>query len=83
MKEFISQYWWAVWGVLVTVTLVWYRVSKRGGNEPLFRKVLYSAFPETDPSNRHRRISSKVFIFAVVGILFAVVANILLIFLNR
>ena len=84
MKDFLSQYWWAVWGVLATVTMVWYRFVKRGGNEPFLRKVLYSAIPEASPENeQHGKISLKVLIFAVVGILVAIAANLLLIFLNR
>ncbi len=84
MKEFLSQYWWAIWGVLATVAMVWYRFVKRGGDEPFLRKVLYSAFPEASPENEQRRkISLKVMIFAAVGILVAIAASLLLTFLTR
>jgi hypothetical protein len=43
------KYWYLLFGVVVAVVLVIFRMHKRGGTEPTFRRIVYVLFPHTDP----------------------------------
>jgi hypothetical protein len=83
MRTFISNYWWAVWGAVVSLLFIRSRFLKTGTEEPFFRRIIYSFLPSLDPSSeKYQKLRIGIVIFAIVGVALAMIANILL-YLNK
>jgi len=55
MSQWLMNYWWLVWALAAVGGLVAFRVHRRGGDEPVLRRVMYALFPRSDPANRPQR----------------------------
>jgi len=60
MAQWFTNYWWLVWALAAVSGLVAFRIRRRGGDEPVLRRVIYALFPNSDPGNRpQRRLSAR------------------------
>ena len=58
MSSWLVRYWYMVWALVVTGALVAYRMRKRGGDEPVLRRVMFALFPYSDPGKEpQQRVS--------------------------
>jgi len=80
MERIAATDWWIAWPILWLIAYVVYRVRKRGGDEPLARRIEYTLLPHTDPANSQRRESTRRQVMivlvglAVIGLLNLIVA---------
>jgi len=76
MMEWLEQYWWLLGGVLGSLALIAYRVSRRDRAEPFFKRLAYAIVPLLDPESEERkRYPPWVWIvFAVAALIFAALA---------
>lgn len=72
--ELLRQYWWLIWGLGASAGIVGYRLKRRGGDEPLLRRIVFVAKPSADPASREydRRSPGRMVVLVAVGL--AVVA---------
>ena len=55
MSQWLINYWWLVWALAAVGGLVAFRMHRRGGDEPVLRRVMDALFPRSDPANRSQR----------------------------
>ena len=78
MAQWLTNYWWLVWALAVVSGLVAFRIRRRGGNEPVLRRVMYALFPYSDPVYRpQRQLSSRSAILVVGGLVLAMIVYLL------
>ncbi len=49
MSSWLAHNWYMIWALVVTSAFVAYRMRKRGGEEPMLRRVIFALFPYSDP----------------------------------
>ena len=49
--KLLQEYWWLLWGIAAPIAIVWYRLKRRGGDEPLLRRTILVANPIVDPAS--------------------------------
>jgi hypothetical protein len=70
MGEWVANNWWWMLPMGIFPVLVALRVRRRGGDEPLGRRVVYALFPLLDAESETRRqLTPRVFILWAVGML--------------
>jgi len=83
MDAWLANYWWLLTGLGATGALVIYRVRRRGGSEPLWRRIEYALFPNTDPAIKPQRMLSPLSIVVIGGALLLILFVNLLILESR
>ena len=48
MISWLATWWWLLWACGGLTALIAYRIAKRGGSEPLLRRIEYALIPATD-----------------------------------
>ena len=55
MSGWLANHWWLAWAFVVVGGLVAVRMRRRGGDEPVLRRLMYALFPVSDPAIRKQR----------------------------
>lgn len=73
--ELLRDYWWLFWGLAASGGVVWYRLKRRGGDEPLLRRIVFVAKPITDPTSSEydRYFTGRMVLLVAVGLLLVAV----------
>lgn len=50
MKHF-SEFWWIYTGLLGSAACIWHLLKRRGGDEPVLRRLIFAAYPQHDPKS--------------------------------
>jgi hypothetical protein len=75
MGLWLAKHWWLLWALFAATGWVVYRLSRRGGDEPFLRRVMYALFPGTDPEGpRWLGVTTLSFIILAAGLVLIVVA---------
>ena len=84
MISWLATWWWLIWACGALTALIAYRVAKRGGNEPLLRRIEYALIPATDPANARPRgqLSPRAAILIGGALVLLVLLNLLLLHNN-
>lgn len=84
MSGWLTENWWLVCGLTVITGLVIYRVQRRGGEEPVLRRLKYVLIPAIDPRNRNRpQLTLIGLLLLVMGIVLILAELVLVAVLNR
>ena len=74
MAQWFTNYWWLVWALAAVSGLVAFRIRRRGGDEPVLRRVIYALFPYSDPANRpQRQLSARSAILVGGGLVLVMI----------
>ena len=79
MIAWFVEHWYMVWGLTVVIATVSYRIRKRGGYEPLPKRIIYALVPQTDSKQKQQQQATflSLILMAVGAVL--VLAELLLI----
>jgi len=47
----LSEFWWLYVGVLGGGAYLWHLLKRRGGDEPLLRRLIFASSPKHDPKS--------------------------------
>ena len=73
-----------LWGFVAVAGLITYRIRRRGGDEPLLRRIEYALFPGSDPeSPRWLGVTTLSFMLVAGGAVMVLVAFAIVAILNR
>jgi len=79
MISWLATWWWLLWACGALTALIAYRIAKRGGSEPLLRRIEYALIPATDPAARpQRQLSTRAAILIGGALVLLVLLNLLL-----
>jgi hypothetical protein len=68
MPEWLEQNWYWVFGMIALVAWIAIRVRLRGGDESMWRRILYAAEPDMDPRGKPQAKLSRLGVVMVVAI---------------
>jgi hypothetical protein len=79
MSSWLANFWWMLWAFVAVAGLITYRIRRRGGDEPLLRRIEYALFPSTDPAYKpQRQLSALAIILIGGGLLLIMFVNLFL-----
>lgn len=76
----IADNWWILWGVVAAAFIIWRGLVRRGGSEPLLRRIVWVARPRIDPQHPSydAGLPFRLMLFATGGVALAMLALLLL-----
>lgn len=72
MTQWFATHGWMAWVLFALLAIVVQRLRRRGGDEPLLRRIEYALFPHTAPANPNRREVTVGMVVLVAGGLVAI-----------